>query len=36
MNAFIGALAGQEACAEVAKNCETDMAILAMGNLGHT
>lgn len=34
MNAFIGGLAGQEACAEVARNCETDMAILAMGNLG--
>ena len=31
MNAFIGRLAWQEACAEVAKNCETDMA---MGNLG--
>ena len=34
MNAFIGRLARQEACAEVAKNCESDMAILAMGNLG--
>ncbi|WLH82063.1 MULTISPECIES: hypothetical protein [unclassified Pseudomonas] len=34
MNAFIGGLAGQEACAEVAKNCETDMAILAMSILG--
>lgn len=35
MNAFIGGLGRQEARAEVAKNCETDMAILAMGNLGH-
>ena len=36
MNAFIGRLARQEACAEVAKNCESDMAHLTKDTRGLT